>query len=50
MLAIDAAPEDADKLFDHLDADGGGSIDYNELKRGLRRPYIEPEPEPEIIE
>ena len=36
-LGIDVPRKGVDALFDTFDPDGGGSIDYNELHKALKR-------------
>ena len=36
-LGIEASPRGIHELFASLDADGGGSIDHDEMKDGLKR-------------
>ena len=46
-LGLDASDEDADALFDSFDPDGGGSIEYAELKRALKHRAAPPPPPPQ---
>ena len=37
MLGLGVAKDEADALYDTFDPDGGGSIDYSELNKALKR-------------
>ena len=37
MLGLEASADEAGRLFDSLDDDGSGTLDYHELKAKLRR-------------